>query len=273
MSLIERYEGFVFDLDGTVYMGDELLPGAREVLEAVRGADRRVVYVTNKPLEPSAAYAAKLTRLGLPTAGNEVVSSLDALVGYLTVRHRGAPVLCLSESLVSDTLQAAGFPIVSLDDAEQTAVVVVSFDRTFDYAKLHAAYRAVRSGAVLVATNPDRYCPTPEGGLPDCAAMLAAVEACTGAEAEAVVGKPSPQMAAAVLARIGLPGEKVLLVGDRAETDVTMASHAGMDAALVLTGATTRQQAATADPAPTYLIDGIGDLLTLSSDQPRVPTR
>ncbi|HDH26881.1 MAG TPA: HAD family hydrolase, partial [Actinobacteria bacterium] len=139
MSLIERYEGFVFDLDGTVYMGDELLPGAREVLEAVRGADRRVVYVTNKPLEPSAAYAAKLTRLGLPTAGNEVVSSLDALVGYLTVRHRGAPVLCLSESLVSDTLQAAGFPIVSLDDAEQTAVVVVSFDRTFDYAKLHAA--------------------------------------------------------------------------------------------------------------------------------------
>ncbi|NOY56378.1 MAG: HAD hydrolase-like protein, partial [Actinobacteria bacterium] len=234
---------------------------------------RRVVYVTNKPLEPSAAYAAKLTRLGLPTQDNEVVSSLDALVEYLSVRHNGASLLCLSEPLVSDTLRAAGFSIVSLDDAERAAVVVVSFDRTFDYAKLHAAYRAVGSGAVLVATNPDRYCPTPEGGLPDCAAMLAAVEACTGATAEVVVGKPSPQMAAAVLARIGVPGNRVLLVGDRAETDVAMARRAGMDAALVLTGATTRQQAVTADPAPTYLIDGIGDLLTLSRDEPRVPTR
>jgi len=273
VSLIEYYDGFVFDLDGTVYIGDELLPGAHEVLAAIRDADRPVVYVTNKPLEPSAAYAAKLTRLGLPTADHEVVSSLDALVEYLTVEHRGAPLLCVSESMVSNTLQAAGFRIVSLTDAEQASVVVVSFDRTFDYAKLHAAYRAVRSGAVIVATNADRYCPTPEGGLPDCAAMLAAVEACTAVTAEVVVGKPAPQMASAVLGRLGVPSERVLLVGDRAETDVTMAKRAGMDSALVLTGATTRQQAVVADPVPTYVIDGIGDLLTRTSDQPRVPRR
>lgn len=273
MTLIEHYDGFVFDLDGTIYLGDTLLPGAQEVLEAIRGADRRVVYVTNKPLESSASYADKLTRLGLPTADDEVVSSLDALVRYLTIKHRGAPIFCVSEPLVSDTLRAEGFPIISLGDAERAGVVVVSFDRTFDYAKLHGAFRAVRSGAVIVATNPDRYCPTPEGGLPDCAAMLAAVEACTGVTAEVVVGKPAPQMAAAVLDRIGVPSAHVLLVGDRAETDVAMARRAGMDAALVLTGATTRQQADVAEPIPTYVIDGIGDLLTLSPNRPRVSRR
>ncbi len=267
MSLIEHYDGFVFDLDGTVYMGDELLPGALVAVEAVRNAGRRILYLTNKPLEPSAAYAAKLTGLGLPTADDEVVSSLDALVGYLTLRHPDASFLCISEPLVSETLRTAGFRVVPLGKAELATVVVVSFDRTFDYAKLHAAYRAVRAGAVIIATNPDRYCPTPDGGLPDCAAMLAAVEACTGATAEAVVGKPSSQMADALLDRIGTPAERVLLVGDRAETDVAMARRAGMHAGLVLTGATTRAAGLAADPAPTYLMESIGDLLTLSPDQ------
>lgn len=273
MSLIDHYNGFVFDLDGTVYMGDELLPGALATVEEVRRAGRRILYLTNKPLEPSAAYAAKLTRLGLPTAADEVVSSLDALVGFLTLRYAGAPVLCISEPLVSDTLRAAGFRIVPIGKAELAAVVVVSFDRTFDYAKLYAAYRAVRAGAVIIATNPDRYCPTPDGGLPDCAAMLAAVEACTGATAEAVVGKPSSQMAHTLLDRIGTPAELVLLVGDRAETDVAMARRAGMHAALVLTGATTRVEALAANPAPTYLMESIGDLLTLSPKQPFAPRR
>lgn len=262
MNLLDRYQGFVFDLDGTVYLGDALLPGAAEVVAAIRRSGRRLVYLTNKPLESTADYAAKLTALGLPTAPEEVVSSLDTLVRYLTLHHPGAPLYCVSEPLVADTLRAAGFPILAAPEAEEAAVVVVSFDRTFDYPKLHAAFRAVRAGAVIVATNPDRYCPTPEGGLPDCAAMLAAVEACTGARAEAVVGKPSPHMLAATLDRLDLPTESVLLVGDRAETDVAMARRAGMDAALVLTGATTREQAAHADPPPTYILGGVGELLT-----------
>ena len=117
--------------------------------------------------------------------------------------------------------------------------MVVSFDRTFDYEKLNAAFRAVRyHGAVIVATNPDPYCPTPEGGLPDCAAMLAAIEACTGAKAEAVVGKPSVHMARALLSRLGLPARDVVLVGDRLLTDVAMALSLGMTGVLTLTGAT-----------------------------------
>jgi NagD protein len=138
---------------------------------------------------------------------------------------------------------------------------VVSFDRTFDYAKLHAAFRAVRAGAVIVATNPDPYCPTPEGGLPDCAAMLAAIEVSTGTTAEVVLGKPSPRMIQEVLERINLPREGLLMVGDRAGTDVVMAHAADIDSALVLSGATTRAEAVAFEPAPKYLFDDLSGLL------------
>jgi NagD protein len=143
----------------------------------------------------------------------------------------------------------------------------VSFDRTFDYAKLLAAYRAVRlHGARLVATNPDPYCPTPDGGLPDCAAMLAAVEACTGATAEAIVGKPSRQMAAAVLDRLGTGAAGAAgaaMVGDRLATDMAMARGAGMTGVLVLTGATSQADLTAAEPGslPDYVIETLPELL------------
>lgn len=261
MNLIDKYGGFVLDLDGTVYLGDDLLPGAADTIAAIRRAKKPIVYLTNKPLEPSSEYADKLTRLGLETDSADVVSSLDGLVSYMTSVHDGARVICVTEQLVSQTLRAAGFGILPLEEAEQADVVVVSFDRTFDYLKLHAAFRAVRAGAVIVATNPDPYCPTPEGGLPDCAAMLAAIEASTGTKAEVVLGKPSPLMIQTVLERIDVPREGLLMVGDRVGTDVVMAHAADVDSALVLTGATTRDEALAFDPAPKYLLDDLSGLL------------
>lgn len=259
MNVLDRYDGFIFDLDGTIYLGDALLPGAAGTAAAIAARGRPVVYLTNKPLEPSAAYAAKLTDLGIPTPPDGVVSSADALLTYLAVRHPGASAYCVSEPLVAEMVRCAGHPVPHRpEDAE---VVVVAFDRTFDYAKLHAAYRAVVAGAVLVATNPDRTCPTPDGGLPDCAAMLAAIEACTGVTAEAIVGKPSTHMVAAALERLDLPRERVLLVGDRLETDVAMAVQAGIASGLVLTGATPREALATSTVQPTYVLEELSDLL------------
>ena len=138
----------------------------------------------------------------------------------------------------------------------------MAFDRTFSYAKLHAAFRAIReNGAVIVATNPDAYCPTPDGGLPDCAAMLAAIEACTGARAEAVVGKPSRFMAEAVLARLGVPAADVAVVGDRLTTDVVMGQSVGAAGILVLTGATSAAAASENGVKPDHVLDGISQLL------------
>ncbi len=231
---MKRFDGYALDLDGTVYLGDELLPGAAATVQALREAGARVVFATNRPLDTAAHYAAKLTRLGIPTEERDVVTAVDALVRYLRAHHAGRPLLLIAEEVVAERLRSEGFEI-----GEPAEVVVVSFDRTFDYAKLHAAYRAVReNGAAIVATNPDPYCPTPDGGLPDCAAMLAALEACTGARAEAIVGKPSRHMAEALLERLGVDPARAAVVGDRLATDVAMADELGATGVLVLSGAT-----------------------------------
>lgn len=259
MRILDRYDGFVFDLDGTIYLGDVLLPGARAVVDEIRRLGKGLLYLTNKPLDPSWAYAERLTELGLPTAADDVVTSLDSLVLYMDLHHPAATVLCVSEPLVAARLRDAGHQVTA--DAAQADVVVVSFDRTFDYTKLHAAYVAVAGGAVLVATNPDAYCPTPDGGLPDCAAMLAAIEACTGAKAEAVVGKPSEHMARALVRRLDMSPGRVLLTGDRIETDVAMAAQAGLDSALVLTGATQLPLVHQPSSHPTYVFGSLQQLL------------
>jgi NagD protein len=258
-----RFAGYAFDLDGTVYLGDRLLPGAADAIGELRGRGSAVVFVTNNPLHGAADYAGKLSRLGVPATPDDVVTALYVLVGYLGREHAGATVLTVAEPLVDRTLAAAGHPVA--ERPEDATVVVVSFDRTFDYRKLHAAYRAVRAGAVIVATNPDPYCPTPDGGLPDCAAMLAAVEACTGRRAEAVVGKPSRHMAEAILFRLKVPPADAMMVGDRVLTDVATARAAGMAGTLVLTGATGPTDVAASPIRPDYVISTLTDLVARSN--------
>ena len=255
------FGGYVFDLDGTLYLGDHLLPGAAETVAAIRKHGARVAFLTNKPLERPAAYAAKLRDLGIPAEAAEVVSSTDALLRYLREAAPGARILPIAEPLITELLHETGFAIVPLDKPERADLVVVSWDRTFDYAKLLSAFRAVRHGARLVATNPDPFCPTPDGDLPDCAAMLAAIEASTGARAEAIVGKPSAHMAATLLERLALPADDTLLVGDRLLTDVRMAQEAGMVSALVLTGATGPDDMLRSPVTPDYVLAGIAEIL------------
>jgi HAD superfamily hydrolase (TIGR01450 family) len=254
------FQGYALDLDGTVYLGAALLPGAAETIARIRGQGSRVVFLTNNPLRSADSYAQRLTGLGIPAIPGDVVTPLSVLTAYLAERHPGLAVLTVAEPLVDQTLAAAGIKVT----AEPTAagVVVVSFDRTFSYAKLLSAYRAVRHfGASIVATNPDPFCPTPDGGLPDCAAMLAAVEACTGARAEAVLGKPSEHMAAELLRRLAVPAREAAVVGDRLSTDVALARSLGMTSVLVLSGATTADEVPGSPQRPDHVIDGIAALL------------
>jgi HAD superfamily hydrolase (TIGR01450 family) len=263
------FDGYVFDLDGTVYLGDELLPGAKETLGELRRLSR-VIYLTNKPLRMPADYAAKLTRLGVETSPEDVVSSTDALLLYMEAQAPEARLFVIGEEPLIGLLRAGGYEV--LDGADGVDVVVVSFDRTFDYRKLKVAFDAVRAGARVVATNPDAYCPTRDGGLPDSGAILAAVEVSTGVRAEAVVGKPSPHMARAVLDRLGVPARSSLLVGDRLATDVRMAKEAGMEGALVLTGATSLEEALGSLDRPDYILEGLAELLP-SRGKSRAATR
>lgn len=250
--------GWLFDLDGTVYLGDALIPGADAVIAALRRDGRRVAFLSNKPLQTRADYAEKLTRLGIPAAAEDVINSSLVLARHLATLDPGAPVFVIGEPPLLAELAAHGFEV--RHDA-RVRWVVIAFDRTFDYAKLNTALQAVRGGARLIATNPDRTCPTPEGEIPDCAGMTAAVEAVTGQSVEIVVGKPFPIILDVALRALGVAAADCVMVGDRLETDILMGKRHGLTTVLVLSGVTRADDPRIAEIAPDAVLPSIRGLI------------
>jgi arabinose operon protein AraL len=253
------YDAYIFDLDGTVYLGDALLPGAGETIRHLRALGRRTLFLSNNPTRTRHAYAERLTTMGLPTPAADIVNSSIVMVDFLQRHLPHARLFVVGETSLQDELVAGGFTLT--DHATDVDAVIASFDRTFDYRKLQIAFDAIRAGARFFATNADRYCPVPGGGQPDAAAMIAAIEASTGVPVEAIVGKPSRYMAGAILARVDLPPDRCLMTGDRLETDVRLGLDHGMHAALVLTGATTPADLANSPIIPTYTLHTLAGLL------------
>jgi len=267
----ELYDAYVFDLDGTVVLGEALLPTVAETIGKLRALRRRTLFLTNNPTSTPAEYALALTALGVPAVPDDIVTSALVLVDHLRTTSPAARLMVIGEAALIRTLEEGGFEIVT--DPRRTDVLIASFDRSFDYAKLQAAFDAVRAGARFLATNGDRYRPTPEGGQPDAAAVIAAIEASSGRRCEQIVGKPSALTSRFLLDRLKLPSDRCLLVGDRLETDIAMALQAGMAAALVLTGATTRAAASTSCIVPTYILDRLIDVLPQPQGPGRPPSK
>lgn len=252
------YSAYIFDLDGTVYLGDALLPTAGETIQRLRSLGKRTVFLSNNPTKTRQVQAATLTRLGLPTPAEDVLNSALVMADFLRRRMPGARLYVIGEPPLHEVLAEAGFELV---EGASVDAVIVSFDRTFVYRKLQIAFDAIRGGAPFFATNGDKFCPVPGGGEPDAAALIAAIEACTDVKVEAIVGKPSAHMAAAALSLLDLPPAECLMTGDRLETDVLMGLDAGMAAALTLTGATSAAQAAASPIKPTFVVSRLAELL------------
>ena len=250
--------GWLFDLDGTVYRGDVLIPGAAETIRALRDDGRRVAFLSNKPLQTRDDYARKLTALGIPTRTDEVITASLVLARHLQTLDPGAPVFVIGEPPLLAELAAHGFEVRR---DHRVRWVVIAFDRTFDYGKLDTALQAVRrSNARLIATNPDRTCPTEDGEIPDCAGMIAAVEAVTGRNVEVIVGKPSPIILEVALATLGVTAGDAVMVGDRIETDIVMGKRLGLATVLVLSGITARDDPRIAEVAPDLVLPSIREL-------------
>jgi 4-nitrophenyl phosphatase len=233
------YKAYAFDLDGTIYLGDHLLPGAKRLVEELRARALPVRFLSNNPTKDPEQYAAKLARLGLPTPVSEIVNTVVTMTRWLLEHAPDATVYPISEPPLIRSLDQAGIRMSS--DPAQIDIVIASYDRSFAYEKLQIAFDAIwfHKRARLVATNPDRFCPFPGGrGEPDCAAIIAAVEACTGARCETNTGKPDPAMLHAALAGLDADPRDCVMVGDRLSTDIRMALDTGLAAALVLTGET-----------------------------------
>lgn len=267
MGIRLPYRGFIFDLDGTVYLGEQLLPGAKAAITALREAGRRLCFLSNKPIQSREDYARKLTRLGVPTDVEEVINSSYVLARHLARVAPRARCFVIGEPPLRAELERAGLTPV---DGPTVDYVVVAFDRTFDYRKLDVALQAVkRHGARLIGTNPDRTCPVEGGEIPDAAGMIGAVEGVTGRRVDPIVGKPSPIMLAVALGRLGLGARECAIVGDRLETDIAMGKAAGLATILVLTGITGAGDPEIARWQPDYVLGSLEELLTEDQSSPQ----
>lgn len=251
-------QGYLLDLDGTVYLGEKLIPGADQAIAELRRRGRRIVFLSNKPLYSRADYAAKLTRLGVPATPDDVVHSSYVMARYLVRQKPGARVYAIGEPPLLAELEAAGLELC--EDPERIEYVVAAFDRTCTWDKINTAFQAIRRGARFVATNPDPTCPVEGGEIPDAAGIIAALEATTGKKVEEVVGKPSPHTVRAALERLDLPAEKAAMVGDRLGTDILMARRAGLVGILTLSGVTKPEDLEWADVRPDYVIESLAEL-------------
>jgi 4-nitrophenyl phosphatase len=257
-------DAYIFDLDGTIYLGDHLLPGAARMIRELRRREIPVRFLSNNPTKDPLQYQRKLARLGLPTNLEDIANTVVTTVRWLNEHHPFAILFCIGEEPLRTALLDAGFRLS--EDPSEIDIVIASYDRTFDYRKLQIAFDAIwfHKRAFLIQTNPDRYCPFPGGrGEPDCAAITAAIEACTGVPCAVSLGKPSPVMLHEAMAGLGLEPADAVMVGDRLGTDIQMALDAAMPSALVLTGeATAADVAALPESArPTYVLDRIDRLI------------
>ena len=258
------YDAYVFDMDGTIYLGEHLLPGAERLVRELRRREIPVRFLSNNPTKDPEEYAKKLERLGLPTPVDEIANTVVVMTRWLLEHHPGKVVYPIAEEPLIRALHAAGIAIS--EDPAEIDIVIASYDRTFAYKKLQIAFDAIwfHKRAILVTTNPDRYCPFPGGrGEPDAASIVAAIEACTGTTLAKNVGKPDPAMLRESLAGLDVDPTNCMMIGDRLGTDIQMAVNTGMASTLVLTGDSTLDEAhdLPTENRPTFILDRIDHLV------------
>ena len=254
--------GFIFDLDGTVYLGDRPLDGAARTIEQLRARGDKVVFLSNKPIATRESYAKKLTRMGIPTSVDDVLNSSLITARYLRkVLKPGEQVYVLGEEPLVEELRNHDIPICT--DWSEAQYVILSWDRKLTYDKLNDVFQAAVRGAKIIATNPDRTCPMENGEVPDTGALIGAIEGATGRPIDLVTGKPSPIAAEEAVKHLGLDYSSCYMVGDRLETDIKMGNDTGMQSVLVLTGVSTREMALASPHRPRYILESLKELARL----------
>ncbi|MFD1363712.1 HAD-IIA family hydrolase [Lentibacillus salinarum] len=256
-------KGFIFDLDGTVYLDNKLIDGSADAIKTLKERGDKVIFLTNKSIESISNYVTKLSELGIETSYNEVVNSNLLTARYLKSQlKKDEKVMVIGEQPLIDEL--INQQIVITDDHNEAAFVVLGWDRDFTYNKLNSAFQAWRKGAKVVATNPDRTCPVYGGQVPDCGAMIGAIEGATGEKIEPVIGKPSKFAAHFIVTELfKLPPENCFMVGDRLETDIKMGNEYGLQSVLVLTGVTDENLLKKSIYKPKVILESVKDIVNL----------
>lgn len=266
MNNLHRIRCFLLDMDGTFYLGNSILPGALNFMRYLADSGRKHLFFTNNSSCAAPYYAAKLKRLGWEAEPEDILTSGEATVLYLLQQKAGAKVYLLGTSELQDEFAAAGLCLTD----QNPDFVVLGFDKTLTYDKLENACRLIRMGIPFIATHPDINCPTEDGFIPDCGAMIELIKASTGVSPY-IIGKPYPEIIRSAFAKVSCPPEQIAVVGDRLYTDIQAGKNAGIASILVLSGETKRSGLVAAAVTPDYVFENIGELAEAlwASDQSR----
>ncbi|HLZ60430.1 MAG TPA: HAD-IIA family hydrolase [Ktedonosporobacter sp.] len=257
--MLADYITYLIDLDGVVYRGEELLPGAKEFIDRLNANHKKYLFPTNNSFASEAQVVAKLTRLGIATDNSHVLGAGQAAVQNIERRFPGANVYVIGEQPLCDMVRAHGLRVADLTDASAD-VVLIGLDRSFDYKKLTAAVLAVRAGAPFIAINRDPLLPVADGFVPGCGTMVAAIEAGSGVTPE-VVGKPQPMLLQEALRLLESKPEEAVMIGDNLGVDILAGKAAGTHTLLVLSGKDTRASLEVSPIKPDYVYENLAALL------------
>ena len=248
----------LLDMDGVVYRGDMVLPGAVEFLEFLRVRGIPSLFLTNNSSRTPRDYVAKLARMGIRASEDRVLTSAQVAVEDLCRTSTASDrVFLVGGAGVREALAVTGMTLA--DHYREATIVLVGLDPNLTYEKLAQAALAIGRGARFVATNGDRSYPSERGLEPGAGAIVAALQATTGVEPK-MYGKPAPEMFEQALARVGAPAEATGMVGDRWETDIVGAAGCGLVTLAVTTGVSSEAELRAADPAADWIFASLTEL-------------
>jgi phosphoglycolate/pyridoxal phosphate phosphatase family enzyme len=263
--LLDRFDHFLIDLDGVVYVGDQPTPRASEVFGAIKDAGKTRLFITNDPRHTTEEYARKVTGLGIPAKADEFLTSGRAAALYLQSEGKiGELIYVVGTEGLCREIEAVGGRLLRGEEGINAKVVVVGGHQDFHYRELKVATLAIRKGAAFIATNRDANFPMPDGLWPGTGPVVAAIEVATGV-APLVVGKPEKrifQIACALFPS----RRRAVMIGDRLDSDIVGGQQAGLSTILVLSGCTTREEARRSAVRPDYIVSNLSGLLEPSPD-------
>lgn len=260
MNKLKEKKCFLLDMDGTIYLGDELIDGAKEFLEKVKEKNKKYLFLTNNSSKSKSSYVEKLGKLGIKAEEEEIFTSGEATTIYLNKIKQGAKIFLLGTKALENEFEKAGFQLIKERD-QKIDFVVLGFDTTLTYEKLWIACDYISEGVEYVATHPDFVCPLAGGKcMPDVGSIMALIKGTTGKE-PLVVGKPNKYIVEGILEKYKLNKEDIGIVGDRLYTDIRTGLDNGFSSILVMSGETDENMLKNTDFIPNYVFDSIKDMI------------
>lgn len=262
MNNLKQVTVYLLDMDGTIYLGDELIDGSKDFLKALKDKGKRYIFLTNNSSKNKHTYVEKLNNLGIDAREEEVFTSGEATTMYLSKLKPGARIYLLGTPALEEEFQRAGF-ILEQNRNKDIDYVVLGFDTTLTYEKLWAACEYVSEGVEYIATHPDFNCPLPNDKfMPDAGAMAALIEASTG-KTPLVIGKPNKEVVESIASKYNLSKENMAMVGDRLYTDIKTGINAGITSILVYSGETKAEDYRDSEIRADYVFNSVKDMINL----------